>query len=52
MPDLEDLYARYSQADGESNGQELLSSLLEKLDTIKETHGEETAGWVFVFNHQ
>jgi hypothetical protein len=52
IQDLEGLYAQYSQADDEPNRQELLSSLLEKLDAIEETHGEEAAGWVFVFNHQ
>jgi hypothetical protein len=52
MQDLEDLYTQYSRADDESNKQELLTSLLDKLDTIEETHGEEAAGWVFVFNHQ
>jgi len=52
MPDLEDLYARYSQADDESREQELLSSLLERLDAVREVDGEGMAGWVLVFDHQ
>jgi hypothetical protein len=52
MPDLEDLYAQYVQADDESNRQALLSSLLEKIAAVEETPSEDVAGWVFVFNHR
>lgn len=44
LPDLEDLYARYSQADGDTDKQEILSSLLEQLEAAPD-------GWVFVFDH-
>jgi len=43
LPDLEDLYTRYSQAQGEADEQEILSSLLQQLETA-------TDGWVFVFD--
>jgi hypothetical protein len=52
MPDLDDLYAQYVQADDESNRQALLSSLLEKIATIEETPSEAVAGWVFVFDRR
>jgi hypothetical protein len=44
MLDLEDLYARYSRAADEKHKQEILSSLLEQLETAPD-------GWVFVFDH-
>lgn len=44
LSDLEDLYARYSQADSETDAQEILSNLLQQLETAPE-------GWVFVFDH-
>jgi hypothetical protein len=44
LPDLEDLYARYSQAQSETDQQEILSKLLEQLETAPD-------GWVFAFDH-
>jgi len=52
MQDLEDLYAQYSRTGDESKEQEILSSLLKKLDTVKETRPEKASDWVFVFHHQ
>ena len=52
LQDLEDLYARYSQADDASNKQELLAGLRKQLESIAETRSEKTTGWVLVFNHQ
>lgn len=49
---LDELYTQYGQADDESNKQEALSSLIETLDAIEDTHPEEAVGWVLVFNHQ
>jgi len=51
LQDLEGLYARYSQAD-ESDRREILSRLLEMLETAAEAHGEGSAGWAFAFQHQ
>jgi len=50
--DLEDLYARYSQADDASNKQELLAGLRKQVESIAETRSEKATGWVLVFNHQ
>jgi hypothetical protein len=44
LRDLEDLYAQYSQADGEIDRREILSSLLQQFEAAPE-------GWVFVFDH-
>jgi len=44
LSDLEDLYARYSQADSETVEQEILFSLLQQLETAPD-------GWVFIFDH-
>lgn len=52
IQDLEDLYFQYSQADDEANQQEILTSLLAKLDTIQDTGPEEVVGWALVFNRQ
>lgn len=49
LPDVEDLYARYSRANGESKKQEALASLLKELETIEETHPDDAVGWLFAF---
>jgi hypothetical protein len=51
-PDLEDLYAQYSQAEDEASRQSILSTLLDKLKAIAGAEAQETEGWVFIFQHR
>ena len=52
LPELEDLYARYSQAEDRRDKPEMLASLLEKLETVEATFPGQAQGWVFVFQQK
>jgi hypothetical protein len=52
VPELERLYASYSQATGTRERQRLRSSLLEVLHSMERIRDGETAGWVFAFQHR
>ena len=52
LPQLEEGHSQYSAADEGSRKQQLLSRLLEALETIQDTHADTAAGWVFSFHHR
>jgi hypothetical protein len=52
LPELEDLYARYSQAQGRRDRSEMLASLLAKLESVETTFPGQAQGWVFVFRQE
>jgi hypothetical protein len=52
LPDLDDLYLQYSQGQGAPGQQEVLSNLLDRLDTLVESPSEAAAGWKFIFTHR
>lgn len=52
LPQLEDGHSEYSAADEGPRKQRLLSTLVEALETINETHADTAAGWVFSIDHR
>jgi hypothetical protein len=52
LPELESLYAAYSQAKRAPEKQECLSGLLNALEGIEQTEGGEAVSWVFAFQHR
>lgn len=52
LQDLDDLYARYTQAPDGAGTRERLADMLAFLDTIAETHPERADAVTFVFQHR
>ena len=52
LPEIQELYDRYAQTEQETERQQALDSLLQKLDAIAQTDSETTQGWVLVFDHR
>jgi hypothetical protein len=51
LPQLEEGHSEYSAADEGPRKQRLLSTLVEALETIKDTRADTAAGWAFSFDH-
>jgi hypothetical protein len=52
LPDLQDLYAQYDQADDQVSKQQMLLPLLHEIESIAATHPNKAATWVFTFDQR